>query len=91
MAGMYALSCSRRLTSPRDERNVPDENAFSKGRFTNHKRQAVQVPAEACLARLLQRLDKAGDSALGLRTTSQTLYWRSALHQHNTVHLHTTS
>lgn len=64
---------------------MPDENAFSQGRFTNLKRQAVQVPAEACLARLPQRLDKAGDSALGLRTTSQTLYWRPALHQHNAV------
>lgn len=61
------------------------DDAFSMGRFTNHKRQAVQVPAEACLARLPQRLYKAGVSALGLRTTSQTCYWRPALHQHYTV------
>lgn len=69
-AGMH-LTCSRRLVWSIDDRNVPDKEAFSEGRFTNLKRQAVQVPAEACLARLLQRLDKAGNSALWLRTTSQ--------------------
>lgn len=67
----------------RDDRYVPDKKAFSKRHVTNLKRQAVQVPAEACLARLPQRLDKAGNSALRLRTTSQTFNSSPAFHQHN--------
>lgn len=37
-----------------------------KGYLTDLKDKAVQVPTEACLARLPQELDKAGNSALWL-------------------------